>query len=99
MHEVSKLSHAWILRYETCLYAPVEDFTAAGGMWRTMIASRHQQERWGVGWVRGTPPNSGGAMGVWRREVDPALQRTSWDLPDTWKWGKDTGELQTGVNS
>lgn len=47
--EVSKLSHARILRYETCLYAPVEDFTVAGGMWRTMIASRHQQERWGVG--------------------------------------------------
>lgn len=44
--EVSKLSHARILRYETCLYAPVEDFTVAGGMWRTMIASRHQQERW-----------------------------------------------------
>lgn len=43
--EVSKLSHAWILRYKTCLYALVEDFMVAGGMWRKMIASRHQQER------------------------------------------------------
>lgn len=43
--EVSKLSHAWILRYKTCLYAPVEDFMVAGGMWRKMIASRYQRER------------------------------------------------------
>lgn len=40
---LSELSHARILRYETCLSAPLEDFTVAGGMWRTMIASRHQQ--------------------------------------------------------
>lgn len=45
--EVSKLSHAWTLRYKTCLYALVEDFMVAGGMRRKMIASRHQYEREG----------------------------------------------------
>lgn len=43
--EVSKLSHARTLRYKTCLYALVEDFMVAGGMWRKMIASRHQREK------------------------------------------------------
>lgn len=55
--EVSKLSHAWILRYKTCLYAPVEDFMVAGGMWRKMIASRYQREREQEG--RRTPSKSG----------------------------------------
>lgn len=39
------MSHARILRYKTCLYALVEDFMVAGGMWRKMIASRHQPEK------------------------------------------------------
>lgn len=43
--EVSELSHAWILRYKTCLYALVEDFMVAGGMWRKMITSRHGLEK------------------------------------------------------
>lgn len=55
--EVSKLSHAWILRYKTCLYALVEDFMVASGMWRKMIASRHQRER--VRGGRRTPSKSG----------------------------------------
>lgn len=55
--EVSKLSHAWILRYKTCLYALVEDFMVAGGMWRKMIASRLQGKREKGG--RRTPSKSG----------------------------------------
>lgn len=56
--EVSKLSHAWILRYKTCLYALVEDFMVAGGMWRKMIASRHRP--WSEWAGRRTPSKSGG---------------------------------------
>lgn len=41
---LSELSRARILKYETRLSALLEDFTVAGGMWRMMIASRHQKE-------------------------------------------------------
>lgn len=66
--EVSKLSHAWILRYKTCLYALVEDFMVAGGMWRKMIASRHRRGREWEG--RRTPSKSGEWQG---READVGL--------------------------
>lgn len=78
--------HWWYVEDDDCFQTParreVERLLGGGGL----------------GEVRRTPQNSGEAMGVWRREADPALQRISWDLPDTWKWGRDTGEFQTGVN-
>lgn len=84
--EVSKLSHAWVLRYKTCLYALVEDFMVAGGMWRKMIASRHRRERESErGGGHPQRVGSGGSL------VEGGRHGSSWtfgDLPVTWKQGR-----------
>lgn len=98
--EVSKLSHARILRYETCLYALVEDFN--GRWWYVEDDDCFQtpaREVRGLGDLGVHPQIVGERWESSGGRQDPALQQTSWDLTDTWKWGRDTGEFQTGVNS
>lgn len=67
-----KLSQAWMLRYKTCLYALVVDFMDSGGMWREMIASRHQG---GKGRVRPTKDGkwqwSNGGRQRWAPNASP----------------------------